>query len=72
MNKKTRPYELKQGDGGLFVSDGSEPIDSPVIGLRLPKSEYDKLLAMTGGGPSRLAWIRQAIAEKLQRESAAS
>ncbi|MBH8564461.1 hypothetical protein I8748_20125 [Nostoc sp. CENA67] len=65
--KKDRPYEIQQGEGGLFVSAGDEPIDSPVVGLRMTKSMYSKVEALAGR--KKADWIRQAIAEKLERDA---
>jgi hypothetical protein len=68
--KRDKSYEVKQGDGGLFVSAGDEPIDSPAISLRMTQSMYEQLIAVAG--KSKAKWIREAIAEKLEREKSDS
>ncbi|WP_375512757.1 hypothetical protein [uncultured Nostoc sp.] len=65
--KRDKPYEIQQGEGGLFVSAGDEPIDSPVTTLRMTKSMYERLIAVAG--KEKASWIRQAIAEKLERDA---
>jgi hypothetical protein len=65
--KREKPYEVKQGEDGLFVASGEEPIDSPNVQLRMPMSMYNKLNEVAL--KNRAEWIRQAIAEKLERES---
>ncbi|GBE95728.1 hypothetical protein [Nostoc cycadae] len=64
--KRDKPYKVKQGEGGLFVPAGDEPIDSPVVTLRMPTSLYEKVVATAG--KEKAAWIRQAIREKLERD----
>ncbi|MBC1237569.1 hypothetical protein [Nostoc sp. 2RC] len=65
--KKPKPYQVNQDDSsGKFLATGDEPIDSPVIGLRMPKALYDKVVAIAGKDKS--VWIRQAIREKLERD----
>ena len=64
--KRDKPYKVQQGEGGLFVSAGDEPIDSPAITLRMPKSMYEQLIAIAG--KEKASWIREAVAEKLQRD----
>ncbi|OCQ92247.1 hypothetical protein BCD64_00065 [Nostoc sp. MBR 210] len=66
--KKSKPYEVKQDQTGQFVAAGDEPIDSPVIGLRMPQALYDKVIAASGGDKYKSVWIRQAIREKLERD----
>ena len=63
--KRTKPYEVKQGDGGIFVSQGSEPIDSQPVSLRMTKSMYKSVEAAAGDKKNMAEWIRQAIKEKL-------
>jgi len=65
--KRDKPYEVQQGDGGLFVASGDEPIDSPAIALRMPKSMHERLIAVAG--KEKASWIREAIAEKLERDA---
>jgi hypothetical protein len=60
-------YPVKNGDLGLFTVVGDEPIDSPLVGVRLPMSLYNRLQAAVG--KSKSEWLREAIAEKLQREN---
>jgi hypothetical protein len=61
-------YQVKNGDLGLFTVIGDEPIDSPLVGVRLPMSLYNRL-TQTVEGKSKSEWLRQAIAEKLEREN---
>jgi hypothetical protein len=61
-------YQVKNGDLGLFTVVGDEPIDSPLVGVRLPMSLYN-WLQKTIEGKSKSQWLREAIAEKLQREN---
>ncbi|MBO3463857.1 hypothetical protein G7B40_037895 [Aetokthonos hydrillicola Thurmond2011] len=65
--KRNKPYEVQQGEGGLFVPAGDEPIDSPAVALRMTKSMYDKVVAIAG--KEKASWIREAIAEKLERDA---
>ncbi|MHC5674218.1 hypothetical protein [Nostoc sp.] len=65
--KREKPYEVQQGEGGLFLPSGEEPIDSPNVQVRMPGSLYQKFVA--AAGDKKAAWIRQAIAEKLERET---
>lgn len=65
--RRSKPYEIQQGEAGLFLPSGEEPIDSPNVQLRMPKSLYEKFI--TAAGDKKAAWIRQAIAEKLDRDS---
>jgi hypothetical protein len=67
MKRRQKPYEIQQGEGGLFVPSNEEPIDSPNVQLRMPKSLYEKFIA--AAGDKKAAWIRQAIREKLERDS---
>lgn len=66
--KRDKPYEIQQGESGLFVPAGDEPIDSPNVQFRMPKSLYEKFIAVAGD--QKAAWVRQAVREKLQRDSA--
>lgn len=66
MLKKNRPYKVRQGENGNFISAGSEPIDSPVVGLRMTSAMYAQLEAIAG--KKKAQWIRDAIAEKLERD----
>lgn len=63
--KKAKPYEAKHSADGKFESSGSEPIDSPVISLRMTKALYAELEEVTG--KQKAAFVREAIAEKLKR-----
>jgi hypothetical protein len=65
--RRSKPYEIQQNEGGLFAPSGDEPIDSPNVQLRMPKSLYEKFIA--AAGDKKAAWIRQAIREKLERDS---
>jgi hypothetical protein len=67
--KRDKPYEIKQGDDGLFVPAGSEPNNSPNVQLRMSMSLYEALKKASDG--KFAPWIREAIAEKLQRENSA-
>ncbi len=68
-SKRKKPYEVKQGEGGVFLASGSEAIDSPPVALRMPKSMYEKVESTAGGRSKMAAWIRDAIAAKLQEVS---
>ena len=48
---------------GRFTSLRDEPLAKQVIGLRIPVSQFETVKARGSD------WIRDAIAEKLQRES---
>lgn len=63
--KRPKPYEVVLGRDGKFESSGSEPIDSPVISLRMTKALYAELEEVTG--KQKAAFVREAIAEKLER-----
>jgi hypothetical protein len=65
--KRNKPYEIKQGDNGLFIPSGSEPNNSPNVQLRMSSSLYEALKEASQG--KFAPWIREAIAEKLQREN---
>lgn len=67
MKRREKPYEVQQGENGLFAPSGDEPIDSPNVQLRMPKSLYEKFIAAAGN--EKAAWIRQAIKEKLERDA---
>ena len=55
---------------GKFRLVESEPISKKQIGVRLPLSMEEKLRQIAGKDMS--AWVREAIAEKLEREQQAS
>ncbi len=55
---------------GKFCLVASEPISKKQIGVRLPVSMEEKLRQIAGKDMS--AWVREAIAEKLEREQQAS
>ena len=63
-----KPYDVKNGDGGMFTTVNEQPLDSPVIGVRLPASIYARFVASVGT-KKKADWIREAIAEKLEREN---
>lgn len=63
-----KPYDIKNGDLGLFTVVNEEPIDSPLVGVRLPMSLYNRLNESIKG-KNKSIWLREAIAEKLQREN---
>lgn len=65
MPRTQRNYDYKRDpETKAFVTDKEEVIDSPVIGLRLPRSLYDQISSKK----NKQDWIREAILEKLQRE----
>ncbi len=66
MNRE-KYYKVRQGEGGLFIPAGNEPIDSPNVQLRMPMSLYNSLKEACGG--KFAPWIREAIAEKLERDA---
>lgn len=49
-----------------FKQIGKEPLDKKSIGLRLPVGVEATVRELSGGQLSE--WIREAIAEKLERE----
>ncbi len=51
---------------GLFASPNDEPLSKKVVGVRLPVTLYDKVLAVTGNRISE--WMRDAAEEKIERE----
>ena len=66
MPRTQRNYEYKRDpESKVFTTDRDEIIDSPVIGLRLPRSLYD----IISSKKNRQEWIREAIAEKIEREN---
>lgn len=52
---------------GNFASPNPEKLSKKVIGVRLPISVEPKVKQLAGDDLSN--WIRQAIVEKLERES---
>ena len=66
MIKKNKPYDVRQGENGNFISAGEEAIDSPVVGLRMTSKMYAELEEVAG--KKKAQWIREAIAEKLERD----
>lgn len=64
-----KTYDVINGEGGLFTILNDEPLDSPVISLRLTQSVYEKLLNSLCDGEKKTDWIRQAIAQRLDREN---
>ncbi|GJD15203.1 hypothetical protein RIVM261_001590 [Rivularia sp. IAM M-261] len=63
--KRKKPYEIKQGNNGIFVASGLEPIDSQPVSLRMTQSMYKSVEAAAGSKKQMAEWIRQAIADKL-------
>lgn len=55
---------------GKFRLVESEPISKKQIGVRLPLSMEEKLRQIAGKDMS--AWVREAIAEKLERDTQTS
>lgn len=57
---------LQDKNTGKFCSPNPEPLGKKIVGVRLPESVEAQLRALSGGDLS--GFIRQAIAEKLERE----
>jgi hypothetical protein len=50
---------------GKFGTDRSEPLADKILGVRLTQRQYEEVTAIA----NKADWIREAIAEKLARES---
>lgn len=68
--KRAKPYEVRQGNDGIFVALGSEPIDSQPVSLRMTQSMYKSVESAAGSRKQMAEWIRQAIVEKLNARQA--
>ena len=58
--------KLHFDDQGNFSSPNPEPLERKVIAVRLPVSVGPVVRKLAGNDLS--AWVREAIAEKLERE----
>lgn len=59
-------YKGRNGATGKFCSPYSEPLNKNTIGLRLPPTMEEEVRRIAGKDLS--AWIRDAIARKLEEE----
>ncbi len=64
---KKPPQDRKTGK---FCSPNPEPLGKKIVGVRLPESMEAQLRQV--GGKDLSGWIREAIAEKLERDMQAS
>ena len=52
---------------GYFIVNGSEPLSKKTYHVRVPQSVEDEMVRLAGDNIS--SWLREAIVEKIERQS---